>query len=335
MTYQKNRDLLRLYFMMPVAPHFRRAFKRLGAAEPEIRLGFTDAGNPPHDVLIEREGRRLTLVIENSMPRIFTRSMRHMTCAYAYWLGLAAPRVNAITVNASDGDQPSNARFAASVRFDRHVALPDPHFFAHLGFEVERRQGETAPAWHERSAQIVWRGATTGRGWVSLSLEDATNPAVVQRLRMVMLARRIPDADIHLVSLPNTDGELAALARHQGLLGVPMPASSWLGRKFAIDIDGFTNTWSNLLVRMLFGCCVLKVESQFGYRQWYYDELRPFEHYVPVRADMADLGERIEWLRTHDAEARAIAERGQALARSLTFSSEAQRAARLIEAHAG
>ena len=74
-------------------------------------------------------------------------------------------------------------------------------------------------------------------------------------------------------------------------------------------------------------------ESQFGFRQWYYDQIKPFEHYVPVSADMADFDEKIEWVRSHHAEAKAIAERGQALARTLTFASQAQRAASIIEEH--
>lgn len=64
------------------------------------------------------------------------------------------------------------------------------------------------------------------------------------------------------------------------------------GRRFALDVDGNTNAWANLFQRLLLGCCVIKVASPFGYRQWYYDDLVPWVHYVPVRADMADLVDR-------------------------------------------
>ncbi len=103
------------------------------------------------------------------------------------------------------------------------------------------------------------------------------------------------------------------------------------GDKFAIDIDGWTNAWSNLLIRMHFGCCVLKVASADGYRQWWYDRLRPWEHFVPVRADMADLAEKVDWVRSNDVEAKAIASRGQQLARSMTLASETAIAAQIIE----
>lgn len=328
-------DPLLLFYRLKVAAYFRSEFVRVGAKAPLARVRYTNAGNPPRDVLIERNGRQFTLVVEKAAERGFTRSMRRMVCAYAYWLSLCPPEVKHITVNASDGDVVSNARFAASVRFPHHVGLPDPHFFQNYGFANELEAGKAAPKWHDRSDEIVWRGGMNGCGWVSFSPQDVDNPAVLQRLRMVMRLKGKLGLDVRFVELNRGMADFHPLALRQGLLGEPMPARSWLGRKFAIDIDGYTNTWSNLLVRMLYGCCVLKVESQFGYRQWYYDQIKPFEHYVPVSADMADFDEKIEWVRSHHAEARAIAERGQALARTLTFASQAQRAARLIEEHWG
>ena len=51
---------------------------------------------------------------------------------------------------------------------------------------------------------------------------------------------------------------------------------------------------------------MLKMESQ--YREHFYRHLEPFQHYVPVRGDLSDLTERIEWARRNDAEAKTIAE---------------------------
>ena len=49
-----------------------------------------------------------------------------------------------------------------------------------------------------------------------------------------------------------------------------------------------SNSWSGLFTKLLTGSTVLKVESPMGFRQWYYDRLKPFEHYVPVRPDLAE-----------------------------------------------
>ena len=45
---------------------------------------------------------------------------------------------------------------------------------------------------------------------------------------------------------------------------------------------------------------VLKQES--SYYEHFYNELRPWEHYIPIRADLGDLLEKIQWAREHDEE---------------------------------
>ncbi|WP_210341725.1 glycosyl transferase family 90 [Rhizobium setariae] len=328
-----NLNPISVYTGLKVARHFRREFARVSARAPAIRIRQTNAGNPPKDVLIERRGQQFSLVIEKAVDPFYAKHMCRKICAYAYWLSLCPPEVKQITVNASDGETVSNARFAPSVRFPQHVALPDPYFFQDLGFADDLEAGKSAPCWEERSDDIAWRGRMNGCGWISFAPEDVDNQAVLQRMRMVLRLQGMAGTDVRFVGTRKNDAAFALMARQSGFVAEPIPPQSWLGRKFAIDIDGFANTWSNLLVRMLYGCCVLKVETQFGFRQWYYDELKPFEHYVPVCADMTDFAEKIEWVRTHDTEAKAIARRGQALARALTFKTQAGRAATLIEQH--
>ncbi len=67
---------------------------------------------------------------------------------------------------------------------------------------------------------------------------------------------------------------------------------------------------------------VLKVASPSGFRQWYYSELQPWTHYVPVKADLSDLHEQIDWCRTNAEECRRIAAMGQAFATSRTYETE-------------
>ena len=59
---------------------------------------------------------------------------------------------------------------------------------------------------------------------------------------------------------------------------------------------------------MQLGSVILKVESScVAGEMWYFPLLRPYHDHVPVKADMSDLQEKIEWCRTHDDECRAIA----------------------------
>jgi Glycosyl transferase family 90 len=328
-------DPIRTEWLRIALGHYLKKYMRRADIRLErVDLGFSAELAPHRDVRIERTARGVTVVFQRSAEAGFIINNRYFLAAYLYQLLIADPSAQYITTNNSDGDKSTLARFTPSSRFERCVPLPDPAFFRNRGYAGAHQQAEsTKIAWQERSGDLVWRGGWNGHGRLAHDPEDMFDPAVLQRLRMAMLLRSVPDTDVKLTHLPEIDFGTTPYARQIGLVGDKVPEMSWLGRKYAIDIDGFSNTWGNLLIRMAYGCCVLKVGSQFGYRQWYYDRLKPWEHYVPVKADMSDFAEKIEWVRTNDAEAKAIAERGQALAKSMTFAGEMAVGARLIETH--
>jgi hypothetical protein len=253
--------------------------------------------------------------------------------AYLYWLMHCPGEVESMSVTLSDGDAPSAARFSPSTNRSDVVPIPDPYFFRFSGFEGFRRlaEGENV-AWSDRSGDIIWRGASSGDGTFDPLLGAQQSLRAAQRLELILAASKVPGVDAGL-SHYRRDEFKPELLEQLGVLKQPIPEQSWVRRKFAIDVDGQTNTWSNLIVRMHLGCCVLKLDSKYGYRQWYYDRLKPWEHYVPVKADASDLGERIEWLRSNDARAREIAANGQQFARSLSFEVGRREAVELITTH--
>ena len=60
---------------------------------------------------------------------------------------------------------------------------------------------------------------------------------------------------------------------------------------------------------MLLGSVILKVDSLcVADQMWYFPLLKPYVDHVPVRADLSDLQQQIEWCRQHDEECRGIAE---------------------------
>jgi len=63
--------------------------------------------------------------------------------------------------------------------------------------------------------------------------------------------------------------------------------------KYILDIDGWSNTWDATVWKLYSGSVLLKVNSVF--KQWYYDELKEWIHYVPIENDFSDLNEKIEW----------------------------------------
>lgn len=306
----------------------RRSLRRLNVSLPLSSRPADEPGMCANDIAIYRRAGKVQFGLP-MRPAHMVFQQRASITAYLYLLAHCPSEVEAITCACDDGHLPSAARFAPSSRSARTIAVPDRFFILRDGFAAERWLAETGSIpWADRRSALVWRGGLNGDGIYPQIPEDADNPRVVQRLRLCMKLKSVPHVDVRIGSA--IAPQMRSRMEIFGIVGADRPEAEWLGDKFAIDIDGWTNAWSNLIIRLHFGCCVLKVASADGYRQWWYDRLVPWEHYVPVRADMADLVEKIDWLRSNDKEAEGIARRGQALVQTMTLASETAVGAAII-----
>jgi hypothetical protein len=49
--------------------------------------------------------------------------------------------------------------------------------------------------------------------------------------------------------------------------------------------------------------------------EWFYKDLITMKHYVPIKNDLSDLLEKVEWLKANDDKAYEIAQAGSVFAR--------------------
>ncbi|KQW77611.1 hypothetical protein ASC89_20830 [Devosia sp. Root413D1] len=300
---------------------------------PETAIRLDPAIACLYDAVIGRGAAGLEVRLSSLDPKRTRRNGAPRLRSYVYWLLRSSEKVGSISVTLSDGDQPSAATFSPSALLPDVTPLPDPAFFENRGYAAERKQSlERALPWNDRSAALVWRGGMNSQLSFDPDMAHSRPDLCSQRLLACLLLRHVPDTDVKFAPAWHRHAG-PALYQQLGVVGLQLAPDSWLERKYALDIDGFSNAWSNLFTRLLFGCCVLKVESRHGFRQWYYDRLRPWEHYVPVAADLSDLIERFDWVRSHDAECRDIAQRGRQLALEMTLSAATAEAVALIEAN--
>jgi hypothetical protein len=82
--------------------------------------------------------------------------------------------------------------------------------------------------------------------------------------------------------------------------------------KYILDIDGHSNTWDATAWKLYSGSVLLKTQSIW--KQWFYDDFREWEHYVPVKNDFSDLNARIEWCIANDDKCKEIAENARKFA---------------------
>jgi hypothetical protein len=314
--------------------------------------------------------RELCAALKTAGAPVATIMVKHGEARQSHWLAGVGVRENQIALTISPGVEQSreywylldrlpgvlylarlagtNLDFVADVS-DGHMGygnvlgfctnqesvrlIPDPDYFNSCGYAELRLQ--TVPGWSGRSSEIIWRGSPNGQGMISEPAMSQADANLIQRVRMCLLLRDQAAIDARLViseRTANLGPDDCSRLEQAGLVGQAVDRAEWWQRRFAIDIDGYTNAWSSLFVRLLMGCCVLKVASPGGYRQWYYHRLQPWQHYIPVAADLSDLQQQIEWCRAHDAESEQIANRGRELALSMDFDTEYRHSAAALVA---
>jgi len=79
-----------------------------------------------------------------------------------------------------------------------------------------------------------------------------------------------------------------------------LPAVAFSEYKYVLTVgnNGFADRMKNLLAN---GNVVFFVDD--GYKEWYYDALVPFVHYIPIALDLSDLCEKLEWMKANQTAA--------------------------------
>ena len=161
--------------------------------------------------------------------------------------------------------------------------------------------------WESKKPIAVFRGTTTGCGYTA-----DTN------MRLKLSTMRSPDLDVGIVKHTNQ----MKFDPKEGLGTInpsafptvpPMPMSEQANHKYIIHIDGNVAAY-RLLGTMMTGSLILKVEGP--YTLWVDHLLKPLKHYVPVKADLSDLLEVLEWCKNHDAKCKKIALAGYEFAKN-------------------
>ena len=165
--------------------------------------------------------------------------------------------------------------------------------------DPERERYADQLPWEVKSPIAFFRGADTGLG---------------DRLRLTLFSYHHPelvDATFNRVEQPEIRAQLDSLGKE--ICGASI--EHHFRYKYLFDVDGNASSYSRCRWILLSNSLLLKMESD--YCQWYYKALQPFVHFVPIRSDLSDLIDTLDFLKSHDTEARQIAEQGRGVARDL------------------
>lgn len=165
------------------------------------------------------------------------------------------------------------------------------------------------PAWEDRKPIAFWRGGSSG----------CDRPMLRHRVLDVLHAH--PSADVAFTpgGWPAND----ALIPAEYFKSSRSDLAEHMRHKYILIVDGNCIASAH---QWVFGSGSVPIlvshpDNDF----WFKPYLKPMVNYVPIKYDLSDLTEKLEWLAAHDEEAKAIAVAAQHLANTI-FTPEFQKA---------
>ncbi|KAJ7164228.1 glycosyl transferase family 90-domain-containing protein [Mycena filopes] len=165
-------------------------------------------------------------------------------------------------------------------------------------------------AWEDKASKVYWRGMSNG------GMIIGQNYPHFARFKLIDIGREHPDLmDVAITRFAETlceEGcDRAAVLAEYNITGESQPREDLYSFKYALDVDG--TTFSGRFLGLLRSGSLVFKSTLF--EEYFNDWLRPFEHYVPVKADLSDLVQQIQWANDNPGEARLIQQRGMEMAK--------------------
>lgn len=297
-------------------------------------------------VLVRISGKALIFIADFELAMQPVTEFTRFPMVAAFFAGIARSLPEGISVEVvvdlGDGDDRGDyPRVAYSSTRADAVLVPDPFFHMAENYVLVREFAATqARPWRERKDVFLWRGTAGGRPLAPLPQGDfdihcSDNWRWVQRLQFCSVSRNSAHRDkldvgltgFHQVEQQPLREKLVAA----DFVRPEMIKERFFDYQYLFDIDGWTNSWS-LLDKLIMGAVILKVASPQGYRQWYYDRLLPWTHFIPIAADLSYFDDKIAWALAHPQDCEAMAAHAAQLAETIQLETELRDAAERVKA---
>jgi Glycosyl transferase family 90 len=182
--------------------------------------------------------------------------------------------------------------------------------------------------WNNLTSQIIWRGrmyqfleSLDVAFFNQSNLTQIPVPSFLPRqvaMNMSLHAKKIYEIQISNLTLITNNQSLPWLDIQDGNVEY-MSRKDMAKYRYQIDFGGAGGTtWTGTLDKLAMPGLLFHHETPA--KDWYYDNLIPWKHYIPIRTDLSDLFEKYQWAVKNDREARSIAAAGTQFANELLSS---------------
>jgi len=164
--------------------------------------------------------------------------------------------------------------FAKRWNDTKNFLIPDPFYTCREQHTKQFKEIDIANIkWKDKINMCIWRG-TLSYGYSTNFFNNSNEDNLNQRMYFDKMYR---------------EGKFIKVNFEKVFTSI----TEQIKFKYILDIDGYTNTWDANVWKLYSGSLLLKVKSTW--KQWYYDELKEWVHYVPIENDFSNLNEMIEW----------------------------------------
>jgi Glycosyl transferase family 90 len=251
----------------------------------------------------------------------------------------------------SDLDRVTNSQRCYRAHAAREVTgtsrAPDPqrpqaivsivsNYDRHFGRLIDVPAMDTV--WEKKRNAAVWRGAMTGRNrgvrkntqrQQSSADENKANEDLcrqIPRCHLVLQYGNSSLVDARLIRLPKKGGTsidpISSSIYNVSMFGDPMTIEEMLQFKAIVMLEG--NDVSSGFKWAMFSESVV-LTQQPTCTSWAMEELlQPWVHYIPIKEDVSDVAEKMQWVIDNDAKAREIARAGKLWITDLVFHPDAK-----------
>lgn len=215
--------------------------------------------------------------------------------------------------------------FGRSIDDTRTLLMPDPSYLGSAGYLediTELTALDTMP-FEKKGKSIFWRGAATGTG-----IDDPELWGGCARGILALKAKRLNNPqvlDAKITKIDHLSREQQTNLNTLGVVSEYLPFEKFLQHAYLIDADGFHCAWRSFYLKLATKSVTVKMAS--NWEQWYFRELRPWVHYVPLMSDLTDVEELHRWLEAHPDRCKEIIDDANQFIRAMTVEREIERLA--------
>ncbi len=178
------------------------------------------------------------------------------------------------------------------------------HYYPELSYE------QFVSIFRSRIPKLFWRGSSTGSPFMRTIADLAKNPRV--HACMTILKNAGDGADCKISALQQIEPAISKNAvsylKENGVWGQRVSEDDFGNYQMYLDIKGNASAGGTFR-KFLLGNLIFKVASR---RELLYDRhLTPWTDYIPVAADVRDVGEKIKWVADNPDQAATIAFSGR------------------------